>query len=196
MRRVVAHLLRLALAVLVVLGVVLPLAAQRRANEVAWDGVSQNAEVAGQLLAQPAMEACSGSLDAAIDSYLDALHTYALARVQTISYDAREPVSYGPWEAPEELDATEANDEGLLTKWSENYYIAHDWSQYGPQITSIVPGDTVVVNGQTITVKGVFDYPREAYLDEIRVLVGYSAAVLQTCETGTDLNRIVYGDVG
>lgn len=195
MRRVGTHLLRFALVLLVALGVTLPLAAQRQANETAWNGVSQNAEAAVQLLANPAQDACFGSLDAAIDAYFDVLRTYALSRVHTISYEAREPAAYGPWVAPEELEATEANDDGLLTKWSENYYIAHDWSEYGPQIASMVPGDTVAVNGQTITVKGVFDYPREAYLDEIRVLVGYGAAVLQTCETGTDLNRIVYGEV-
>ena len=45
-----------------------------------------------------------------------------------------------------------------------------------------------------MVVKDIFDYPREAYLDEVRELVGYDSAVLQTCETGTDYNRIVYAE--
>ena len=93
MRRVGTHLLRFALVLLVALGVALPLAAHRKANEVAWNGVSQNAETAVQVLANPAQEACFSNLDAAIDAYFDVLRTYALARVRTISCEAREPAA-------------------------------------------------------------------------------------------------------
>ncbi|MBP3894634.1 MAG: hypothetical protein J6D34_11420 [Atopobiaceae bacterium] len=180
---------------LVALGVALPVVMRQRANEAALHAVPEHAEEATLLTAVPASSVCSNSLDVALDAYLAVLHEYALSRVHVVSCDVREPAEFGPWDAPEELDATEANDDGLLTKWSDGYYIAHDWSDYGLLISSMVPGDKVTVNGSVITVEGVFDYPREAYLDEIRVLTGYDAVVLQTCETGTDLNRIVYGNV-
>lgn len=119
---------------------------------------------------------------------------YVLARVVpiTMTYDSNQ--YFGPWTAPEDFEAEEANNDGLITQWDEDYFITHDWSEYGQQIRVMVPGDTVEINGRQITVRGLFDYPKEAYLGEIREVVGWDCLVMQTCEPESDLNRIVYGD--
>lgn len=119
---------------------------------------------------------------------------YVLGRVVpiTLTYEANQ--SYGPWNAVKDYEAVEASNEGLLTEWDDEYFITHDWSEYGQQIRTMVPGDTVTINGRQITVKDVFDYPKDAYLGEIRELIGSDSLIMQTCEPNSDLNRIVYGD--
>jgi len=195
MRRVLVHLLRVALAALVALGIVVPIQQNDQANKRMQAGVPAIASGARRVLAHQLPDrAYDVSMPSSFDTYYVLLHTYASMRVRAVAYDVREPRAFGPWDAPVDLDAQEANNDGLLTQWSENYYIAHDWSDFGPQITSMVPGDTVVINGRRMVVKDIFDYPRDAYLDEVRELVGYDSAVLQTCETGTDYNRIVYAE--
>ena len=118
---------------------------------------------------------------------------YVLARVVPMTMTYEDNQFYGPWTAIDDFEATEASNEGLLTQWDEDYYITHDWSEYGQQIRTMVPGDTVEINGRRIVIEGLFDYPKEAYLGEIREFLGWDYLVMQTCEPESDLNRIVYG---
>lgn len=126
------------------------------------------------------------------DTYPVIYHEYAISRIVPMSYEARENVSFGPWVAPRDIGATDANDDGLITEWAELYYVTHDWSEYGQQIRQMIPGDALAINGKGVLVVDIFDYPRDAYLEEIREIVGQDAVVLQTCEPGTPNNRIVW----
>ena len=118
---------------------------------------------------------------------------YVLGRVVELTYTVREAWVFEGWEATEDFDATEASDEGLLTKWEKEWYITHEWSWYGQNILTLLPNDVVYINGEAIVVEGMFDYPKESYSDEIHEIVGRDRVVIQTCEPNSDLNRIVYG---
>ncbi|MDO4405229.1 MAG: hypothetical protein Q4C09_09355 [Atopobiaceae bacterium] len=131
--------------------------------------------------------------DVPYEDYRDAVRAYALTRVHELTYVERDPVAFGPWEARREYGTEEASDDGSLTEWALEYYIAHDWSSYGEQILQMIPGDEVTINGITMRVEGLFDYPDDGYLDEIWELVGYDKVVLQTCEPENDYYRIIYG---
>ena len=126
------------------------------------------------------------------DTYPVIYHEYAISRIVPMSYEARENVSFGPWVAPLDIGATDASDDGLITEWAKLYYVTHDWSEYGQQIRQMIPGDALAINGKGVLVVDIFDYPRDAYLEEIREIVGQDAVVLQTCEPGTPNNRIVW----
>lgn len=126
------------------------------------------------------------------DTYPMILHKYAVSRIVPMTYEERENVSFGPWVAPRDIGATDANEDGLITEWAERYYVTHDWSEYGQQIRQMIPGDALAINGNGVLVVDIFDYPRDAYLEEIREIVGSDAVVLQTCEPGTPNNRIVW----
>ena len=131
--------------------------------------------------------------DEASNTYQAMIYAYARRRIVPMSFLMRDPMHYGPWTAHKDYYATDADDNGALTEWEDSYYVTHDWSDYGKQILSIIPGDTVEVNGRTMRVADIFDYPKEAYSNEIWALVGEDAVVLQTCEPNSDLNRIAYG---
>lgn len=127
------------------------------------------------------------------DTYYQALETYARGRVVAVDCTSREPEVFGPWSAEKDLNADAAASSGAITEWQEFYYVTHDWSTYGMSILSFVPGDRVEINGRAVEVLGVFDYPKDAYSDEIWMIVGFDAVVFQTCEPDSDLNRIAYG---
>ena len=127
-------------------------------------------------------------------SYRKVMRAYAVSRVVHLKYAVRTPQHMGSWRARDEIGAREADPNGALTQWDDHYYITHNWSRYGQIILTMVPGDTVTINGKTMRVENMFDYPNEGYLDEIQVLVGSDVVVLQTCEVGDELVRIVYGD--
>ena len=126
-------------------------------------------------------------------AYHQLLRAYAESRIVSLTYPLLEPAHYGPWSAHKDYYATDADADGALTEWEESYYVTHDWSYYGERILSIIPGDTVEINGRTMEVSDIFDYPKAAYSDEIWELVGKDAVILQTCEPDSDLNRIAYG---
>lgn len=132
-------------------------------------------------------------IDAGKRVFESELREYALGRVVSLSYTSQESMVFDGWVAYDDLDGTEASPDGLLTQWAEGYYVTHDWSEYGQQILSMVPGDQVVINGVPIDVVEIFDYPKEAYLRELRAVVDEGRVILQTCEPGEDLNRIVVG---
>lgn len=138
-------------------------------------------------------EGCRFVFTAFDQLFWDALEVYAQGRVVELNLASREPQHFSGWVAYEDLFATDADPNGKLTLWEDEYYITHDWSPYGQQILAIIPGDTVEINGRTLHVQGVFCYPKEAYDDELRALLGFDTVILQTCEPNTNLNRIVYG---
>ena len=121
------------------------------------------------------------------------LHAYVMGRIVPLTAYAREPLVFGPWSAAKDYEAEEASSEGDLTEWDEHYFITHDWSEYGKQILTVLPQDHVRVNGVTVLIEGAFDYPKEAFLEEVREATGKDTYVFQTCEPDSDLNRIVYG---
>ena len=123
----------------------------------------------------------------------EAYRDYVYGRIVTLNFSTGDPMWFGPWEAKEDLFSDEASATGELTEWAPDYYITHDWSTYGQQILTMAPGDTVTINGRTLSVEGVYDYPKDAFLDEVRFVTGSDTVVLQTCEPNSELNRIVYG---
>lgn len=133
-------------------------------------------------------------IEAGSKTYRTALLGYAQGRQRTLEYAVRNNEVFGPWDAYENHLAEEADPDGRITEWQNHYYITHDWSEYGQQILTIIPGDQVVINGRTMQVYNMFDYPKSSYSDEIWALVGADSVVIQTCDTQDEtLNRIVYG---
>lgn len=120
-------------------------------------------------------------------------HAYALSRVIPVTTSAAEPLAFGPWSAAKDYGATDAREDGSLTEWADSYYVTHDWSDFGKQILTMVPGDTVTINGRTITIHGVFNYPKDSYYEEVTEVTGKDAMVLQTCYPDSEENRIAYG---
>ena len=127
------------------------------------------------------------------DAYYLCYHDYVMSRVVELEFPNEEPMSFGPWKAHEEYGAEDAAEDGSLTEWAPKYYITHDWSDYGKQILTMIPRDTVRINDVSFVVEGAFDYPKDGYLEEIRDIVGNEVVVIQTCEPQSSLNRIVYG---
>ena len=127
------------------------------------------------------------------EAYYLCYHDYVMSRIVPLEFPAREPEDFGPWSARKEYGAADAAADGSLTEWADNYYITHDWSDYGQEILTICPDDTVSINGRTFTVEDAFCYPKDGYLEEVRDIVGEDTIVVQTCEPSSTLNRIVYG---
>lgn len=118
---------------------------------------------------------------------------YVASRVVEVTPSRTETASFGPWTAEKEYGTTDAREDGSLTEWADNYYITHEWSPIGQQILSFVPGDTVTVNGRTVKIQRILNYPKESFSDEILELSGPDAVVFQTCYPNSDENRIAFG---
>ncbi len=110
-----------------------------------------------------------------------------------VAYDPSANQRYDGWTAQPDFWAEEARDDGSLTEWADHYYISHWWSDYGQQTLAMRPGDRLSVNGRSIVVQGVFDYPKDSFYEEVMHLLGTKAVVLQTCIPDSTYNRIVYG---
>ena len=115
---------------------------------------------------------------------------WVVSRIVPVELTRGEAASFGPWYAAWDPRTSEAHDDGSLSEWEDGYYITHNWSEIGQQIMGLVPGDAVTVNDRTMVVVSVFDYPKDAYDDEIRLLAG-GRFVLQTCSDEDAYNRIV-----
>ena len=137
-----------------------------------------------------AVRLASYALDAHDEVY-GAYVSYVDSRVVELSRVIRPALHFGPWEAAIDHEAVEADPNGGITQWDNGYYVTHDWSVYGQQILTMMPGDVVTINGLDVQVVDIYDYPKEAYLSEVLVKAGEGAVVFQTCEPGHDLNRIV-----
>lgn len=144
------------------------------------------------LIRQTLRGTCMFAVEAGASTYKSALLTYARTRVVELEDSTRGPVTFGPWLAYDDFDAPEADPTGRLTQWHPDYYITHDWSQYGQQILTVAPGDLILINGKAMDVTRTFDYPKDSFSDEVRILVG-PGVILQTCEPDMNLNRIVFG---
>ena len=129
----------------------------------------------------------------AFGSINDWYDVYATSRIRELTYGPRERIAFGPWQARAEYGTPEAAADGALTEWADNYYITHEWSDYGIQILHMIPGDTVTVNGHTFVVEGAFEYPKKSFLNEVRQVTDETAIILQTCVPNQDRNRIVFG---
>ena len=126
----------------------------------------------------------------AFDRWYDA---YTASRVVELTLNVRGAVSFGPWSARYEPGTEDAAADGALTEWADDYYITHDWSDYGQEILSMQPGDVASVNGRSVTIDRVFNYPKNSFYEEIRHLAGEDTVVFQTCYPDSDYNRIAYG---
>ena len=135
-------------------------------------------------------ELCCASGEMAYDR---AYRSYAQMLVVSVEVPPRAPKDFGVWPAHDDFYADEAPSDGSIAQWSDAYYVTHNWSEYGKQILLMIPGDRVTVGSVSIQVDGVFDYPDDGRLGQILCVVGDDAVVLQTCDVGIDLTRIVYG---
>lgn len=121
------------------------------------------------------------------------LNAYVQSRIVPVAESNMQgATSHGPWRAKRDYGAAEAKDDGSLTEWADQYYITHYWSEYGQHIRSMVPGDSVTINGTSAIVTRVCDYPRESVYEEVGTLADGATIILQTCEPNTDLNRMVF----
>lgn len=146
------------------------------------------------IVASPAASIASTTLtQGAHDSINEWFGVYARSRITELTFPDTEVATFGPWKAVPDYGAADAKADGSLTEWAENYYITHDWSDYGKQILTMIPGDTVTVNGHTFVVEGVFEYPKASFLNEVRQITGDDTIILQTCVPNQDRNRIVFG---
>lgn len=118
---------------------------------------------------------------------------YVSNRIIGVTLNLRDTESFGPWAARAEYGTADASEDGSLTEWADHYYITHDWSDFGKQILTMQPGDKATINGRTITVKEVCNYPKDSFYEEVLHIAGEDAIVLQTCYPDSDENRIVYG---
>lgn len=143
----------------------------------------------GTKLAKNAAEYVESSTQLCLGKWFE---SYVASRKVEVLIGDREPSSFGPWTAAKEYGTTDANDDGSLTEWADDYYITHDWSEIGQQILGLVPGDVVTINGRQARVTEVFNYPKDSYYDEIMQLSGKKGIVLQTCYPASDYNRIVF----
>ncbi len=139
-----------------------------------------------------------GSEEAAwrgLEAYGRWYHAIVLSRVREVDLVARDALSFGPWQARDDIDALEASDTGELTCWQVDYYITHNWSEYGQGILDMQGGDWVTINGRDLVVRRVLDYPKDGTLGEVYELADEGDVVLQTCVPGSDYNRLVFCQV-
>lgn len=142
-------------------------------------------------------------LDVSVGGYNRFFEEMVLVRVEEVPAgeggmrSAEEPArEFGPWRSSHRNeDATDAPADGSIAEWYENYFITHDWSEYGRAILSMNVGDRVEIDGKTMVVERVFDYPKSSYYGEIIQLAGDEGIVLQTCVPGRDMNRHVCGSL-
>lgn len=127
----------------------------------------------------------------AFGSINDWYDVYATSRIRELTYEPRKSIAFGPWQARPEYGTPEAAADGALTEWADNYFITHEWSDFGIQILHMIPGDVVTVNGRTVTVEEIFDYPKASFLNEIRHIASEDTMVLQTCVPNDTYNRII-----
>ena len=146
-------------------------------------------------LATPLANLTSGTDEDFITTCYDRwLTAYVDSRIIGVQLNDRALASFGPWNARAEFGTTDASEDGSLTEWADHYYITHDWSDYGKQILTMQPGDTITVNNRTFVVSDVCNYPKDSFYDEIVHFAGKEAVILQTCYPDSDENRIVYGN--
>ena len=96
------------------------------------------------------------------------------------------------WVAVENVNFDSANEDGSLSEWQTDWFISHDWSDYGIAIANLEPGDVVTVNGKTILVLGRQLWPSGSINWDIYDQIGWDKVVFQTC-LGDESVWIAYG---
>ena len=96
------------------------------------------------------------------------------------------------WIAVENLNFESANEDGSLSEWQTDWFISHDWSDYGHVISILRPGDAVTVNGRTILILGRDMWSNEVYNWDVYDVIGWDKVVFQTCYGDNDI-WISYG---
>ena len=96
------------------------------------------------------------------------------------------------WEAVENENFETANEDGSLSEWQTDWFISHDWSDYGAVIATLNPGDAVTVNGETILILGREEWPSGSINWDIYDAIGWDKTVFQTC-LGDSAIWIAYG---
>lgn len=123
-------------------------------------------------------------------SYAGYLH-YTQSRMVEVDARDGETIFFGTWESHVDEELTEAPADGSIAEWRDGYYITHNWSEAGLVMLEMSLGDTLELNDSTYEVVWVFNYPKAAYYEEMRWIVGRDVSVLQTCVPESDYNRIV-----
>lgn len=82
--------------------------------------------------------------------------------------------------------------DGSLSEWAPHYYVAHSYGPYGEAILGLEQGDTVTVNGVTVTVEGAVVMSQQCAYEDVINRVGWDATVFQTCVPDSDDCRFVY----
>lgn len=96
------------------------------------------------------------------------------------------------WVAVENVNFDSANEDGSLSEWQANWFISHDWSDYGAVIATLNAGDAVTVNGQTVLILGRSEWPSGSINWDIYDVIGWDKIVFQTC-LGDSAIWIAYG---
>ena len=96
------------------------------------------------------------------------------------------------WEAVENLNFDSANEDGSLSEWQTDWFISHDWSDYGHVIADLQPGDAITVNGRTILILGRDEWSNSVYNWDVYDAVGWDKIIFQTCYGDYDI-WIAYG---
>ena len=82
--------------------------------------------------------------------------------------------------------------DGSLSEWAPHYYVAHSYGPYGEVILGLEQGDTVTVNGVTVTVEGAVIMSQQCAYEDVMNRIGWDATVFQTCVPDSDDCRFVY----
>ena len=96
------------------------------------------------------------------------------------------------WVAVENLNFDSANEDGSLSEWQTDWFISHDWSDYGHVIAGLEPGDAVTVNGVTTLILGREEWPSGVINWDVYDAIGWDKTVFQTCLGDTAI-WIAYG---
>ena len=143
----------------------------------------------------PQLHEVSEALDEHLipDAFACWYDAYTASRIVELQLNDREPVDFGSWTARREFGAEDAASDGALTEWADDYFVTHDWSDYGQDILCMQPGDTVSINGKPITIQRIFNYPKDGFYEEIMNIADDDVLILQTCYPDSTFNRIAYG---
>ena len=98
------------------------------------------------------------------------------------------------WTSTELVDRTQANEDGSLAKYRDNWYIAHRWSGYGKIMADMRPGDTVTVDGVAVTIRGRFTIPIPFTVKETLAFIPNDYdMILMTCTKDNKHEIVLYG---
>lgn len=116
--------------------------------------------------------------------------TTTAAPAAEVSAAVAHPASY-VWTCGKDYGGVAPGD-GSLSEWAPHYFIAHSYGPYGQVILSLEAGDTVTVNGSSVTVEGAVIMGQGCAYEDVMNRVGWDATVFQTCVPDSNDCRFVY----